>query len=1118
MAENLSKIINQAPIGILTFGENWKVNYVNESFLKYGILYHFEYSLLGANILEKEIFPGDSIIPELLKLKEGFSFEKELKSIEVLDYGSISLIVKGSPLFEENKFTGGILIIEDLKVISVARDDKSLTLDGFEKIIGRVYDLLFVTDPNGVIKFYFGRYLKSLSLPNDSISESKIAELLNLRDQADFENNLTAAKSKRQSVSFRINSVPGNENSTFDCILEPLINKRGGVQFLFFFLTDVTKTVEKLDALTNEINKLKENKILIEAVSDAVFIIDFDGNITYLNQYAARLFDLAGEDAKGKFFGDTTGIFDRIYFNKIKEEVELTKTYRSKFVFESKDKQNKTIDIRFVKSNGIDHAIIVICNDITQTAAAEQQLQNSLKKYRNLIDPASAAVIGLSKDGVITFANNSFLRSLRYTEETILNKNIKNLLDPAYVKKNEFNLSQLQNIPFRVLELPFISKRKEIIKLLSAISPIIEEKKVTGFNCYLIDTGNKQLVPNEVLLFRYLFESSNDGMALETNKQIILANDSFAKIFGYENSEQLLRKDILDLVSTDDVLKVAEYFQIQEKLKEAPRRFEFLGKRSDGTNFYTEFSLSGFEHGGKVYVITICRDVTERKRAQQAIRESEEKYRSVTDNLDDFLYSYQRLKNNLKPVFCTTSIEKITGFTQSDFLDDAAFLLKIVHPDDFQFVKNKLKGLFKSKIQLSEEFEFRILNKHGNIVWIRNKINIVKGLDGRIQKLFGLVSDITLRKKAEDDLKKSTDNLIKLNETKDRFISIVSHDLRTPFSSILGFTDLLLRDEELTETEKRQYIEFIQESSQSMLLLVNSLLDWTRLQTGRIRFEPERIDSKDIIDNAIKSLSGAAFQKVLKIKSSVEEDYFIFVDRNLVTQIFNNLISNAIKFSNKGGEIIISAMPSEHIRFMEFSVRDYGTGIKPENIKKLFGVDTKFTSEGTAGEKGSGLGLSLVSEIIQKHGGNIRVESEYGKGSDFRFTLPIASAIILLVDNNKTDRILYSKILKNITPDYEVAVASNGKEAFEIVKTSPPALIISENLMPIMNGYQLIKELKKADIKGKPPVIILSSNIDRQGIQDYNNLGIEYVFQKPVNLSSFKQAVERSLRKGLSQN
>jgi PAS domain S-box-containing protein len=509
-------------------------------------------------------------------------------------------------------------------------------------------------------------------------------------------------------------------------------------------------------------------------------------------------------------------------------------------------------------------------------------------------------------------------------------------------------------------------------------------------------------------------------------------------------------------------------------------------------------------------------DIVERKLNQQAIIESEEKYRNITENIDDFLFTFERIEKVLRPLFYTHSVEKITGYSQSEFLSESTFFLKIVHPDDFHLLKNKLKTILRSKIQVSEEMEFRIINKHGNLVWVRTKINVIGNADGKISKIYGLVSDISLRKKAEEELKQSTENLIKLNETKDKFISIISHDLRTPFSSIMGFTDLLIGDEDLTEEEKKQYVRFIQESSKSMLELVNSLLDWTRLQTGRIKFEPEKITAGTIITKSINSLSGTAFQKDIEIKSEVDENVIIYADNSLMMQVFNNLISNAIKFTKPGGEIVISASPSKKTRFYEFSVRDNGVGIKPENIQDLFRIDTKYSSEGTAGEKGTGLGLSIVNEIIEKHRGNIWVESEYGKGSDFKFTLPVASPNILLVDDSKTDRLLYSKILKHIAPDYNIEIASNGKEALEKIMAAPPALVITDHLMPEMNGYDLTMEIIKLDIKVKPQVIILSGDIERSAIVDYHNLGIKYIFNKPVNLINFKTAVEKSLKKVLT--
>ncbi|HEX9252102.1 MAG TPA: ATP-binding protein, partial [Ignavibacteriaceae bacterium] len=560
------------------------------------------------------------------------------------------------------------------------------------------------------------------------------------------------------------------------------------------------------------------------------------------------------------------------------------------------------------------------------------------------------------------------------------------------------------------------------------------------------------------------------------------------------------------------------YFRLLERKKEVPARFDFLGKKKDGSSIHTELSISSFESDNKNYVLMIARDVTERIRAQRAIRESEEKYRNITENIDDFLFTFERTGLALRPIFCTSSIQKVTGYTQAEFLTDSKLFLKAIHPNDYASLKPKLINLMKSRIQLSGEFEFRIINKQGNIVWVRAKINLVRSGTGRILKIYGLVSDVTFRKRAEEELKKSTQNLIKLNETKDRFISIISHDLRTPFSSILGFTDLLANDDELTEDERKQYVKYIQESSRSMLALVNSLLDWTRLQTGRIKFEPQKLDVSKIVTDSVNALSGSAIQKGIEVLSNVNQSLALFVDKSLITQVFNNLISNAIKFTHRGGFVNISSESVANSRFVKFRIKDTGVGIKNDDLPKLFSVDAKFTSEGTAGERGSGLGLSLVKEIIEKHGGTISVESEYGKGTEFVFTLPIASSNILIVDDNKTDRLLYSKILKNISPEYNVEVASDGKEAIQKILSSPPALVITDHGMPVMNGYEFVKELKKMDIKVKPPVIVLSSDIDRAIINDYTELGIEFVFQKPVNLSSFKLAIEKSLQKGLSED
>ena len=563
----------------------------------------------------------------------------------------------------------------------------------------------------------------------------------------------------------------------------------------------------------------------------------------------------------------------------------------------------------------------------------------------------------------------------------------------------------------------------------------------------------QKITEEHLNVFKSIFESSQDGIAIYLNGKIILANDSLASIFGYSKGESLVNLELVDLVLTEDVHKVAEYIHLIENKKDGPNRFEFLGKRLDGQNINAEAAVSTFQIGKDYYIELIIRDATERKKAQLTIRQSEEKYRNIADNIEDFLYTIEITEKGFHPIFLTPSVEKITGFNAAEFLRDSRLFFKIIHPDDFDSVKKRIANIFAARIITVDEFEFRIINKQGNIVWVRNKLNVVKGVSGKVQKAYGLVSDISFRKKAEEELQKSTENLVKLNETKDKFISIVSHDLRTPFSSILGFTDLILNDNEITLEETKQYVNFIQESSRSMLSLVNSLLDWTRLQTGRFRFEPEKIDVTKVIEESFNALSGTAYQKNIELITNVEPNTFAFCDQSLLLQVFNNLISNAIKFTPERGTISIRVGAAPQTRFIQFSVNDSGVGIKKENLDKLFKIESKFTSEGTAGEKGTGLGLSLVKEILEIHGGKIWVESEPGKGSQFKFTLPIAPANILLVDDSKTDRLLYSKILKNITPDYNIDVASDGIEALEKIKETTPALVITDHIMPRMTWF-----------------------------------------------------------------
>lgn len=351
------------------------------------------------------------------------------------------------------------------------------------------------------------------------------------------------------------------------------------------------------------------------------------------------------------------------------------------------------------------------------------------------------------------------------------------------------------------------------------------------------------------------------------------------------------------------------------------------------------------------------------------------------------------------------------------------------------------------------------------------------------------------------------ENYKQLNSSKDRFISMLSHDLRAPFTSILGFSEILINEPNLSYDERLEYLNYINDSSQNQLQLVNYLLDWSRLQTGRIRIEPQRLHAQTIVFNCISSLTGNAIRKNLEIKVHIKDSLYVQADERLLTQVITNIISNAIKFSTEGKTVEVSS-DTFNEKFVEFIVKDEGTGISDVNKSKLFKIEKMFSTEGTKGEKGTGLGLSLVKEIIEKHNGNIWFYSEPGLGSEFHFTIPSSPNTILLVENDHRERKLYENILKENFPTFQVIGVKNGYEALSHFLSQLPSLIITDYELPLMNGTQFIQSVRKEDKGSRIPIIALVPELSEEVRRQYQILGIDTVLQKPIDSELFSEKIQ----------
>jgi PAS domain S-box-containing protein len=296
------------------------------------------------------------------------------------------------------------------------------------------------------------------------------------------------------------------------------------------------------------------------------------------------------------------------------------------------------------------------------------------------------------------------------------------------------------------------------------------------------------------------------------------------------------------------------------------------------------------------------------------------------------------------------------------------------------FIKNVFNSLVKHSCEIN------LFNKDNQIFRV-----LLEGLEfdnapesGQLCQV--AVIDLTEHKKIEATLKETTEKLKLLNNTKDKFFSIIAHDLRSPFQSLLSSTELLANEiENLTKEDITKFSKGLNGNLRNLYDLMENLLHWSLLQRNMVNYKPENINLYTEVNKIIGNINQEVAKKKLLLYNKIGAGISIYADINMFHSIVQNLLINAIKFTQIEGQIIVSSIEKEG--FVEVSIQDTGTGIDPEISSKLFNFAKQYTTNGTAGEKGTGLGLPLCKEFIERNGGKIWVESELGKGSKFTFTL-----------------------------------------------------------------------------------------------------------------------------------
>ncbi len=290
-----------------------------------------------------------------------------------------------------------------------------------------------------------------------------------------------------------------------------------------------------------------------------------------------------------------------------------------------------------------------------------------------------------------------------------------------------------------------------------------------------------------------------------------------------------------------------------------------------------------------------------------------------------------------------------------------------------------------------EPYELQMIKKNGDVIWVKDSGRIIKNEEGEIIFLDGILEDITKHKESEIRIRESEAKLKELNTSKDLLFSIISHDLRTPFNQFIGGTELLLTKlDEYDKNMLRKFLKLLNKEAVRSYRLLENLLQWSKTQRGLIKYDPKPIDLLEFVDELMTFYEPIAEEKNIDIILEINESGHVYADKEMLSTILRNLVSNALKFTPEGGEVKVAVvekidMGNMFNEYLEFSITDTGIGIREENISSIFSIDKN--DDNKYKDSSTGLGLLLCKDFVEKHNGEIWVESEYGKGSTFFFTI-----------------------------------------------------------------------------------------------------------------------------------
>jgi PAS domain S-box-containing protein len=621
---------------------------------------------------------------------------------------------------------------------------------------------------------------------------------------------------------------------------------------------------------------------------------------------------------------------------------------------------------------------------------------------------------------------------------------------------------------------------------------------------------------------------------LDPSGRVASWNQGAERIKGYKTSE-IVGRHFSCFYPPETVKNRKPERELQTAITEGHYKEEGWRIRKDGSRFWANVVITALrDETGKLRGFSkITRDITEHRRAEELLQESEERHRKLFDNNPHPTWVYDR--ETLRFLAVNAAAVRKYGFSRDEFL--AMTIKDIRPPEDVPLLLEEVGGVRDGSESVGV---WRHRRKDKTIIDVEITSYALK-FAGRAAEVVVAV-DVTQRKRDEAEKRKFTASLAASNQElelrnrevervtklKSKFLASMSHELRTPLNAIVGFSDLLADGTpgELNTKQKR-FVNHIKQGSAHLLQLINDILDLSKIEAGQLEIRCEDFQVKDALPEVLSTIRPLATAKNIQVRQMLETGLLVYADRVRFKQILYNLLSNAVKFTPKDGQINIDCI--EKGNFLQISVSDTGIGIGAEDQQLVFEEFRQVEGSQKDDHQGTGLGLAITKRLVEQQGGTISLVSELGKGSRFTFILPAGSGVanaartgkpgqtaiavttgrgkplVLIADDQVSARELLASYLE---PDYQIAMADSGPDAVRKAQRLMPDAITLDVLMPGGSGFETLVALRKTSETANIPIIIVS-------IVDQKHVGFalgaaDYLIKpirKPVLLETIRKHV-----------